>query len=554
MRKISLSLVLVLLIIAGCSVQQFAPPGEVEKEDIVDHVEPEGKSPNIKIGLLWGVEFVDITLDKDCYFLSHDGTFAARGNYARKWRAKIRNHHPGKVVYRLVAGSMSSMDKARQKAREIKKRGFDTEIKPISKGLENVPAAKGKKTLYRIYLKSVFDTRDVAALYKEQIARKLETFITTEMVQKPGGIIRLSNPNTAQYFESSKAILIHGSSVKVHDIPVGKGYHWEKSETREYPADIRLEIGNDGLLAVINQLPIETYIKGVVPSEMPAKFPLEALKAQAVAARSETLAKLGLVHTTDPFDLCADVHCQVYSGLSKRTEATDQAVDETAGLVLFHKGEICDAVYSSVCGGHTENNQDTWGGQAKSFLQGVWDGPSDIRRFGDLSVETNVRRWIKSNPMAYCQSNRDDVPASLEYTKKYFRWTVSYSQYELQQILQKKTGKSFGLIYNIIPLQRGVSGRISRLRILGERDSIEIERELNIRKTLSENTLWSACFYVEHMGKQNGAPQLFRLHGAGFGHGVGMCQTGAAVMALEKKSYREILKHYYQGVEIKKLY
>ncbi len=547
--------IVILILFAGCAIPPppVSPPLE-EEMPLVDRILPEGESPAIKIGLLWGVRHVDLTLEKDCYFLSHDGTFAARGNYARKWQAEVRQHHPGKVVYRLVAASMSSAEKARQKAREIKKRGFETEIKPVVKRINQPGVKAAGTTLYRLYLTSVFDTRDIAALYRDEIADKIETFITTEMMRKPSGIIRLSNPATSQYFESSKAILIHGSSVTVHDIPVGRGYHWEKHETRSYPADIRLEIGHDGLLAVINQLPVETYLKGVVPSEMPAGFPSEALKAQAVAARSETMAKLGLVHTTDPFDLCADVHCQVYSGLSKRTVMTDRAVEETGGIVLFYDDDICDAVYSSVCGGHTENNQDSWGGAARPYLQGVRDGSSQLNRYGDLSVEKNVRRWIDSNPAAYCQSNRDEVPSSLDYTKKYFRWQVTYSQYELQRIVREKTGKSLGAIYQLMPVERGVSGRITKLRIIGETDSIFIERELNIRKALSDNTLWSACFYVERMGSQNGAPQMFRLHGAGFGHGVGMCQTGAAVMALEKKSFQEILKHYYRGVTLKKLY
>jgi SpoIID/LytB domain protein len=286
---------------------------------------------------------------------------------------------------------------------------------------------------------------------------------------------------------------------------------------------------------------------------MPHGFPLEALKAQAVAARSEAVSKMGKAHLSDPFDLCADVDCQVYSGLSKRTRMTDYAVRETQGLVLWKSG-VCNAVYSAVCGGHTEHTNNTWGGDHLSYLTGKYDGTGSIKQYGDLSQESRAKRWIDSNPSAFCNTTRGKVLPSMEYTRKYFRWEKILSQEELQNSLKSQTGKDVGAVLDLVPLNRGQSGRIIRLQVRGSSEDLILDRELTIRKALASNTLWSSCFYVTIRGGNSGSPREFVLKGAGFGHGVGMCQTGAASMALKGARYDQILKHYYHGVKLKKLY
>ena len=287
---------------------------------------------------------------------------------------------------------------------------------------------------------------------------------------------------------------------------------------------------------------------------MPDGFPLEALKAQAVAARSEVLAKLGRAHSGDPFDVCADVHCQVYSGLSKRAKSTDQAVRETAGLVLWHDDRIASAFYSAVCGGHTEDAGNVWGGRTAPYLHGRLDGPDRADRFGPLTDESNVRRWIDASPQVFCNTMSEQIPKVLDYTKKYVRWEVQTTQGELRQTILDKTGRDVGDIVELCALERGVSGRIIRLEIKGTEGSLTIGPELAIRKALSASTLWSACFYVKKEELSGGIPGAFVIRGAGWGHGVGMCQTGAAMMALERNTFDAILKHYYRGVAIRRLY
>jgi SpoIID/LytB domain protein len=281
---------------------------------------------------------------------------------------------------------------------------------------------------------------------------------------------------------------------------------------------------------------------------------MEALKAQAVAARSEALAKFGKRHQGQPFDLCADVHCQVYSGLSEQSARTNRAVKETRGKVLWKDGQICDAVYSASCGGHTEHNDKAWGGNPVSYLRGTYDGTNRIRRFGSLSREKNVEQWINDYPReAHCNTTYGRVPNSLNYTKKYFRWEVAYTQDELRSVLERSQNRTVGPVRDLIPMNRGVSGRVTRLKVAGLNGNYIIEGELRIRKALSESTLWSSCIYIQKYGYGT-IPNEFVIRGAGFGHGVGMCQTGAAMMALKGKKYERILRYYFQGVKIQRIY
>jgi SpoIID/LytB domain protein len=223
-------------------------------------------------------------------------------------------------------------------------------------------------------------------------------------------------------------------------------------------------------------------------------------------------------------------------------------VTETCGLILKHEDKICDTFYSGVCGGYTENNENVWEGEPRTYLQGSVDAEQINLSDSFLQNEDNVRRWIESSPKVFCNTQQGIVPDFLKYTTKYFRWQVSYSQSELSDIIAKKTGQNIGSLLDIVPLRRGVSGRLTEIELRGTRRTIIIEKELNIRKTLSENYLYSSCFVVDRQETE------FIIKGAGWGHGVGMCQTGAAMMALNGYNFKQILQHYYQQAEIVRLY
>ena len=534
---------LFILLLAACAVKRPAEPIKREKRE-----------PDIRVGIVWGKEVVEFSIMRSSQITSHDGTFISRGIDGGRWRAEVKTSVPAFFVYRLATPSYNNIREAEERMKDIERMGHEAGLETSGKAIRIGERQVHDNRRYRVLLQKTFVNEEWAEQYRDAIWNRLETTVVRQKVRGARGTILLKNLENGRQFESSKPILVRRSAVTLYDVPVGVGFHWETRETRTYPETICFQLDNEGKLAVINILPLENYLRGVVPSEMPNGFPSEALKAQAVAARSEVLSKLHLSHRDDPFHVCSDVHCQVYSGLSKWASSTDRAIKRTRGLVLSKNRKILNAVYSSVCGGHGEGNDKAWGGQSLSYLKGRFDGTGRLKRYGPLSNEGKVINWIDSSPPAYCNTMRGRLPASLEYTKKYFRWEVRYAQEELRSIIHKKTGQNVGSILNLMPLERGDSGRIIRLKVRGTRNEFIIDGELNIRKALSNNTLWSSCFYVRNEGWMNGAPRELVLKGAGFGHGVGMCQTGAAMMALQGKRFYHVLQHYFKGVNIRRLY
>ncbi|MCG8604942.1 SpoIID/LytB domain-containing protein, partial [bacterium] len=366
------------------------------------------------------------------------------------------------------------------------------------------------------------------------------------------GTLRFTNLKTKSTFESRRPVRVSGSMIEVVDVEIGAGFHWETKENRKYAGRLEFLIDRLGRLTLINEAPLEEYLKGVVPSEMPVGFPIEALKAQAIAARVEVASKIDIRHPFQPFDLCDEVHCQVYSGLSKTAKSTNTAIKNTRGIFIVHGTQVIEAFYAGMCGGHTENNDNVWLMDGKPYLRGIQDGRSDRRRLA-LEQEKNVREWIDGFPNVFCNTRSKRVPEFLNYSKKYFRWQQTFPRNELEEIIHRKTGETFGNLLDLIPKQRGVSGRVLELEVIGSQKRFIINRELSIRQALSETTLFSSCFYIKKVGA-SGLPSKFIVKGAGWGHGVGMCQVGAAVMAHSGAKFDQILKHYYRRTSLQLLY
>lgn len=307
---------------------------------------------------------------------------------------------------------------------------------------------------------------------------------------------------------------------------------------------LEFRVSPKGELYLVNELSIEEYLRGVLPSEMGPEFPIEALKAQAVIARSMVFANWGkkMAYIGKPYDFERDVYFQVYRGITYRSDRTDMAVRLTRGEVLFFNGEVALTPYHSTCGGHTESGS-IWG-KSEPYLRGVWD-TEDVHHL-NLKDEEDVKKFIDRIKDAYCS------PAvygnSLRGYSRTYRWQVEYKRGELERIIKKKTGKSFGRLLDIVPIERGTSGRIKKLKIIGTKLSFIITGELNIRRSLSKNYLRSSLFYIEKRGDR------FLIKGGGFGHGVGLCQLGAAGRALRGENYLQILSHYYPGTYIKRIY
>lgn len=529
----------ILSLMAGCAVK---PPAPFPVE-----------SPDIRVGLLEHVDPVAFSTDEDFFIMDSRDSCIQRAKRG-KWIAGTAWTAPGRVAYRVVAGSMSSREAARKLAREIEKAGFSTDIRPFGKVLKFKNRLLVNNRTYRIYLEPRFEVRDSAASFRDRLPAGWDTFIAREKLEESCGILQLKHAETGDSIQCPLPVRLTCSSAEFYNVPVGSGFHWADSENRRHPGPFFFELDLDGNLTTASVLPLEEYLRGVVPSEMASGFPAEALKAQSIAARSKALAGLGMNHADDPFDVCATVHCQVFGGPGKYTPETDRAVLATRGRVLWKHDKIIDSIFGAVCGGHGEDVEKAWGGKAFDFLRGRFDGPDRLKRFGDLSRDDNARRWIDAEPTAFCNSRRGLLPAAMNYTKKYYRWQLRLAQQELRDALTRFTGRDMGPVLQMIPLKRGVSGRIIQIRIACASGDTVLSGELNIRKALSATTLWSSCFYASVEGTADGVPAAFVLNGAGWGHGVGMCQTGAAVMALLGKSCDKILKLYYRGAGIKKLY
>lgn len=367
------------------------------------------------------------------------------------------------------------------------------------------------------------------------------------------------------------------SSFDLVDVVIGIHFHWERKETQRFKGALKF-ILLDGELQAINIVPTEDYLTSVISSEMSATSSLELLKAHAVISRSWLLNKLedrqeekhsdAMVITDEKiirwydhqdhthFDVCADDHCQRYQGITKAsTQAVREAIKATFGEVLTYDGKICDARFYKACGGATELFENCWEEVHHPYLLPVADAANWT--LPDLTQEAEARKWILSAPTAYCNTTDRLVLSQVlnnydQETPDFYRWRVTYSQKELSELIGEKMGIDFGEIVDLIPLKRGASARIIELKVVGTKRTVVIGKELEIRKALSKSHLYSSAFVVDK--EENDGSVRFVLRGAGWGHGVGLCQIGAAVMASQGIGYQTILSHYYPHSELTKRY
>jgi len=378
----------------------------------------------------------------------------------------------------------------------------------------------------------------------------------------------------------------HEASFELNDVVIGINFHWERKEDQQFKGSLEFMIENEKLTAV-NILPLEDYLISVISSEMSAASSLELLKAHAIISRSWILAQIkkgnelkqatgvyqSFAETAEQyirwydredhlsFDVCADDHCQRYQGITRQsTELVEQAVTETRGMLLIYNNKICDARFSKSCGGISETFENVWEPEIHPYLQSIIDNPELPSGFdSDLTQEASAERWIRNTPEAFCNTNDKEILSQVlndydQETTDFYRWKRNYQQADLSELINRKTGRDFGAILNLIPVERGKSGRLIRLKIVGTKLTLVIGKELEIRKTLSESHLYSSAFVVDKINITNGIPGEFCLTGAGWGHGVGLCQIGAAMMGAQGYKYDEILLHYFRGAEISKEY
>jgi SpoIID/LytB domain protein len=370
----------------------------------------------------------------------------------------------------------------------------------------------------------------------------------------------------------------------LHAVTIGINFHWERDEDQSFKGGLKLLVENNKITAV-NVLLVEDYLMSVISSEMSATSSLELLKAHAVISRSWLLAQIeknkylkqkaddyqSVFESADEFikwydredhvnfDVCADDHCQRYQGVTRATtEEVEKAVRATWGEVLMSGTAICDARFSKCCGGMVEKFENVWEPVNHPYLQAFVDNDVVPEGFSlDLKTESNAEKWLQGEPDAFCNTNDKEVLSQVlndydQETNDFYRWEVSYTQKEVSELVKKRTGFDFGTIQEMTPIERGDSGRLIKLKIVGDKKTLTIGKELEIRKALSESHLYSSAFIIEK--QEENEEVVFVLKGAGWGHGVGLCQIGAAVMGAKGYDYNAILMHYFRGAELKRKY
>lgn len=401
--------------------------------------------------------------------------------------------------------------------------------------------------------------------------------------------IVISKDNAEYEFDDSPIFTpddLENESFLIHDVIIGIQFHWQKREKQIFLGSLKFIRENDKITAV-NILPVEHYLNSVISSEMSATSSLEFLKAHSIISRSWLLAQIekskeivskhqkyeSKIETEDElikwydredhvlYDVCADDHCQRYQGITKAyTDTVSEAVKETSGLILTYDGKICDARFSKACGGIAEAFENVWEPTHHPYLTKVVDYKFEPDEYDtDLTEEETAQKWIGGNPPAFCNTKDENVLSQvlLDYdqtTRDFYRWKVELSQDEISGLIKKKSGMDFGQVKDLVPVERGYSGRLTKLKIIGTKKTLAVGKELEIRKYLSPSHLYSSAFVVDKEDIQDGIPQKFTLTGAGWGHGVGLCQIGAAVMGNMGYHFDEILLHYYQGANIERIY
>ncbi|MDR1644413.1 MAG: SpoIID/LytB domain-containing protein [Tannerellaceae bacterium] len=400
-----------------------------------------------------------------------------------------------------------------------------------------------------------------------------------------GGIVFNGKRYDELFFEPSSST----ASFDLKAVTIGINFHWQRKEDQRFQGALHIVIKNDTVV-VINRIDVEEYLTCVISSEMSATASPEFLKAHAVISRSWLFAQMSKTHRRHPdhqhtsatqstcvslnkerirwydredhdiFDVCADDHCQRYQGITRAsTPWAAEVVRQTRGEILVKNDAICDTRFSKCCGGITEKFEHVWEPTPHSYLTALRDSREEIV-FPDLTIEEEAAKWIVSSPASFCNtSNKETLSQVLNHydqeTADFYRWKVRYSQQQLSELIHRKSGISFGAIIDLIPLKRGTSGRIEKLKIAGSLSTCIIGKELEIRRTLSETHLYSSAFIIEKESiDKDGIPGYFILTGAGWGHGVGLCQIGAAVMGNQGYDYKQILNHYYPGTDITKRY
>jgi SpoIID/LytB domain protein len=460
---------------------------------------------------------------------------------------RLKEFAPGEVGFAVQVGEMrfSEREKLREAQSDWEGRGFSARA-VVAGSLYGIAGRVLDNRRHLLFLGAPASEDEAKEVLKDLHRRfGFQGSLVPSLKVRPHGVLQIEDERGATLALAQDLVSVTSPDllpIWVKAVEHGVGYEWHGRQDRVYRGDLEVVVDRLGGLSVVNTLAMESYLRGIVPSEIFAKAHPEALKAQAVTARGEVLAKIGTRHLTDPYLLCAEQHCQVYAGESGEASQTDAAIAATAGEALFAPdgGPLVNSVYSAVCGGHAETNENVWGGLPDPSLRGrpdLVDAAPSLA--GGLTAES-LGAFLSAAPVAYCK-----ISSFAKASK--FRWERRFTRAEVDEITRPF---EVGRVRVLSVARRGVSGRATVLSVSGEEGATQVRGELVIRRLFKN--LNSAMFEIE--APQKSHPEHWVFRGGGWGHGVGMCQVGAIGRAEQGQSYREILRHYFNGAEVVRLY
>ncbi len=513
--------------------------------------------PVININIFKRQKHVDLQFEPDAFeFENMDGNPLFEDmQHQGRWRIKVKQAKSNPYIYYLI---LKESDKCSSLEKEMVSYGQGVAIEHVGGNIivDNRQVTANDKY---ILIAGPFSSEREARHHSQNFAQVNHCRIYKKASNTPKGILEIFDPYYEIFTEVKSSFRlvpkIEGAYFKIKHFTIS---HHENNKIEHkdlsYQGILRIGIDEDSTQFGINEITIENYLKGVLRSELDGAMQPDYIKSLAIASRSQIFARIGQMHRQEGFDFCSDSHCLRYYGIGENNESIDKALAETKGMILSSEKLVCNAYFSYSCGGHTENASGVWLNDSVDYIKGKPDKLEADSFSFNLQNEGDVRKWILGRPEVLCKTDTQTQGNSRHLSSDAFRWEVFYTRSELEEIIYEKTGEELGIIYELIPAKRGVSGRMKEIEVLSSLKNITIKGELNIRSAFSNTLLNSSCFIIEPELDMDGVPISFTFIGAGKGHGVGLCKVGAAKMAQDGKPYTEILSHYFERCSIKGIY
>ena len=505
--------------------------------------------PYVRIGMIQSAETIRFHCETPFDIVDLQGNKMGRGKPDTLYEATIEKAHSATLRYHVRLAIVLTESEARKRQKQLEAKCISTSLWHPGIVLHLADFVMDNREYWIVT--EPFPDETSAKTFSQAYEPIGEAVVVKEIIQKPSGTMILMR----QPFTDGCRIVPKESTARIHldDVTVGIEFHWQHKRTQLLPGLLEICFNNDARLQAINELDIETYLISVNSSEMTKENPVELLKAQTIAARSTILATMGKHHYDEKFHLCSDDHCQCYHGVANISEYSRSAAVETEGINLVHDGRVCDARYAKICGGIMEDYEHIWDQRHIPYLVSGIDGREKLAI--PLDSEEDAFAYINSSPDVWCNTHKYEISSSLPYnTRDLFRWQVSYPRPELGELISTRLNINFGDLVDLVPGDRAPGGRLIFMDIVGSQRTVRIGKELVIRRALSKTHLYSACFYIKRDYDDSGQVTHFHFIGAGWGHGVGLCQVGATVMAQHGYDYQSMLAHYYKNSSLIKLY